>query len=180
MSMDSLSVSIHAPTWGATLSRSNFIFSGMFQSTHPHGVRHTPINDGSIFRHVSIHAPTWGATAVAFGYEPGDGRFQSTHPHGVRLVLKIAVGRQEVFQSTHPHGVRRPTSFCPPHRLCFNPRTHMGCDGLRFMPTAFPLMFQSTHPHGVRPALERDKHSSWYVSIHAPTWGATACNGGCY
>ena len=55
-------VSIHAPVWGATLHRSQLLGHGMFQSTHPCGVRqaHT---DAIFVLPVSIHAPVWGATA---------------------------------------------------------------------------------------------------------------------
>jgi len=59
-----LSVSIHAPAWGATASKAFEMLSSRFQSTHPHGVR-----------------PRW---------PPAPQRqcpFQSTHPHGVRLYL---------------------------------------------------------------------------------------------
>ena len=76
---------------------------------------------------VSIHAPTWGAT-------------MTTNTGMARLV----------FQSTHPRGVRprQTSSVCG--RGCFNPRTHVGCDG-------------------------KSRHKSYgkQVSIHAPTWGAT-------
>ena len=34
------SVSIHAPTWGATDIKTDNVFECLFQSTHPHGVRH--------------------------------------------------------------------------------------------------------------------------------------------
>ena len=34
--------------------------------------------------------------------------------------------------------------------VCFNPRTHMGCDLLPKQISASPNWFQSTHPHGVR------------------------------
>ena len=78
-----LRVSIHAPTWGATLLPSLLEpdqlfqstrprgarlalewrkkFSVMFQSTRPRGARHSCCSTN---RHnkVSIHAPTWGAT----------------------------------------------------------------------------------------------------------------------
>ena len=65
----------------------------MFQSTHPHGVRHdhpeaTPLE-------------CW---------------FQSTHPHGVRLLLRTSCARCSMFQSTHPHGVRQ----APEKLLSFN------------------------------------------------------------
>ena len=85
----SLSVSIHAPTRGATRNwavyhlvpycfnprthtgcdtkgYSNYLASGMFQSTHPHGVRQ-------------------GGQSLCIAGK----RFQSTHPHGVRLPLRL-------------------------------------------------------------------------------------------
>ena len=34
--------------------------------------------------------------------------------------------------------------------VCFNPRTHMGCDFSLPSPMQYQLKFQSTHPHGVR------------------------------
>ena len=56
---------------------------------------------------VSIHAPTRGATSET------EEDYQET-----------------LFQSTHPHGVR-PHALDSQHlriNLCFNPRTHTGCD----------------------------------------------------
>ena len=143
----------------------------MFQSTHPHGVRH---NFSSRFLTLVL--------------------FQSTHPHGVRLRSECDKSVSVVFQSTHPHGVRLCGSKRVPDKVCFNPRTHMGCDNLSLRNAEYftvsihaptwgatslhPIhfgdrMFQSTHPHGVRPDI-RVRHSVWTdVSIHAPTWGAT-------
>ena len=78
---------------------------------------------------VSIHAPTRGATA-----DTADASSQSG------------------FQSTHPRGVRR---FVP-----------------RF--SGYKFKFQSTHPRGVRRAVIVTTDSTFVVSIHAPTRGATA------
>ena len=78
---------------------------------------------------VSIHAPTWGATAC------------------------MAVARPIAeFQSTRPRGARRTVAHHPPALQSF----------------------QSTRPRGARhrPAAHRAQQT--YVSIHAPTWGATA------
>ena len=36
-------------------------------------------------------------------------------------------------------------------RICFNPRTRMGCDLPWLIIKIFKPKFQSTHPHGVRP-----------------------------
>ena len=122
--------------------------------------------------YVSIHAPTWGAT------------------YYLRLL-----NFHFVFQSTHPRGVR-PTLLGQGFQgVCFNPRTHVGCDTgtleeaiARFevsihAPTwgatcqhvadiyAYEV-FQSTHPRGVR-LQRRTTTVIIQVSIHAPTWGAT-------
>ena len=35
-------------------------------------------------------------------------------------------------------------------RICFNPRTHVGCDLLDFERRSLQLLFQSTHPRRVR------------------------------
>ena len=58
-----------------------------------------------------------------------------------------------MFQSTHPHGVRLIESILKAFNLGFNPRTHTGCD-----------------------AACRNLMTKVYVSIHAPTRGATTAN----
>ena len=98
-------VSIHAPTKGATLYIPS-LFQNPVVSIHAPTKGATmsePI--GKVMKLVSIHAPTKGATST-------------TAPHT----------RSLVFQSTHPRRVRPgKTSFLRPI-LCFNPRTHEGCD----------------------------------------------------
>ena len=98
-------VSIHAPTRGATVLSVSKVCFILFQSTHPHGVRRGQARQG---RH--------------------GGQFQSTHPHGVRHQPKLLLERCLKFQSTHPHGVRRRNHYYVSVELCFNPRTHTGCD----------------------------------------------------
>ena len=56
----------------------------------------------------------------------------------------------ERFQSTHPRGVRLQMKMDMLSLRCFNPRTHVGCDP--FIIDGLTILF---------------------VSIHAPTWGAT-------
>ena len=81
----SLAISIHAPTWGATITISTKIKCYIvFQSTHPHGVRQAAYDLATGKADISIHAPTWGATELA---DKGEGEYNH-----------------------------------------FNPRTHMGCD----------------------------------------------------
>ena len=55
----------------------------------------------------------------------------------------------------------------------FNPRTHMGCDGCTQIQQRVTPEFQSTHPHGVRHFVSFQSLWKYFVSIHAPTWGAT-------
>ena len=101
------SVSIHAPTWGATHYRfSNLLQTKKFQSTHPHGVRQVQRSSNS------------------YRYE-----FQSTHPHGVRPPY-ISRDNFRSYVSIHAPtwGATSETLHRPCRWYCFNPRTHMGCD----------------------------------------------------
>ena len=61
-----------------------------------------------------------------------------------------------------------------PHRQgCFNPRTHEGCDKPKQTHVLRPCRFQSTHPRGVRHSVVNALNNGVFVSIHAPTRGAT-------
>ena len=145
-----------------------------FQSTHPHGVRPLSMHIYKYNDRVSIHAPTRGATQCRLQHQriwlvsihaPTRGAtssalrnisvsaFQSTHPHGVRLTKTEVLRQYRTFQSTHPHGVRRDVIRC----------------------IVDDSEFQSTHPHGVRHVTLGQKASLLWVSIHAPTRGATVC-----
>ena len=123
----------------------------LFQSTHPHGVRLTDAYVEPLTLDVSIHAPAWGATGWMIYVHNGK-RFQSTHPHGVRPAQVVKVRKK---------------------KLCFNPRTRMGCDKSDEQMYNLAVEFQSTHPHGVRQRKPPTHNSQHHVSIHAPAWGAT-------
>ena len=138
------SVSIHAPTWGATSRwvRPARVFR--FQSTHPRGVRLVEL----------------------FPIAPNHSFNPRTHvgcdlsKHRGSYFLK--------FQSTHPRGVRRCSLSCPSATTGFNPRTHVGCDpDLRKITKR--TKFQSTHPRRVRLAATVHLQHGIAVSIHAPT-----------
>ena len=100
------------------------------------------------------------------------------------------------FQSTHPRGVRRLYVEERGPGTYFNPRTHVGCDPALTALMTLSAEFQSTHPRGVRRTLRRTTVTptryfnprthvgcdatgiykdifTVYISIHAPTWGAT-------
>ena len=101
-----LSVSIHAPTRGATLPNSSTCFC----------------ND------VSIHAPTRGATTYAhkdiafnFGFNP------RTHTGCDSLVKILFFGFHSFNPRTHTGcDIITPVKYTS--TLSFNPRTHTGCD----------------------------------------------------
>ena len=144
-------ISIHAPTRGATYVAIQFTFVKLFQSTLPRGERqhllsvtkliiyfnprshegsdlHPTKNSGAGWI-ISIHAPTRGATVKnRFGLT--DGKFQSTLPRGERR------RKWKVFL------------VC----IYFNPRSHEGSD-------LYALNLISIYMR---------------ISIHAPTRGATA------
>ena len=143
------SVSIHAPTWGATSIGCSPLFTLQFQSTHPHGVRRAILSWVVDAYKVSIHAPTWGATAYDLTkhiivdvsiHAPTWGATTFLLTYQSELMVSIhaptwgATRRKhpmmifQMFQSTHPHGVR----------LSVEVSIHNN------------TRFQSTHPHGVR------------------------------
>ena len=121
---------------------------------------------------VSIHAPTGGATRMLVAAMDAARRFQFTRPRGARLTSVVATARQYWFQFTRPRGARHSGSiladlaeefqFTRPRgarpdggrsragNQCFNSRAHGGRDNSALI--------------GARLG---------FVSIHAPTGGAT-------
>ena len=167
-------ISIHAPTWGATVR-----------------LVHLPPH---IF--ISIHAPTWGATgapvvevAVFHDFNPRTHVgcdidawhvcwpscvFQSTHPRGVRPLRPDGVLPKRIISIHAPTwGATSAASRCSRSGRNFNPRTHVGCDEVYEAVLGWLREFQSTHPRGVRRDDRDDDHREKDISIHAPTWGAT-------
>ena len=166
------SISIHAPTWGATLQNMIIIHLGTFQSTHPRGVRRVGVVRHEPFDDISIHAPTWGATGGGHIHvkllgisihAPTWGATSKTYRQCRLLSISI---HAPTWGATHRRMAQRH------FRTDFNPRTHVGCDGLTTTPTLSTSdfnprthvgcdgspprswrpssRFQSTHPRGVR------------------------------
>ena len=101
---------------------------------------------------VSIHAPTWGATLFYFVHDCSS-----------------------MFQSTRPRGARQFHNVLHVHKCtCFNPRAHVGRDPEIIDADYRCIWFQSTRPRGARPIVFLPRQTNHIVSIHAPTWGATA------
>ena len=102
-----------------------------------------------------------------------------------------------MFQSTRPRGARRaPTVLASMPARRFNPRARVGRDISATFGAPCVTSFQSTRPRGARPSLAirllifhasfnprarvgRDEEQlkiyvyEYFVSIHAPAWGAT-------
>ena len=98
--------------------------------------------------------------------------FQSTHPYRVRLSLFYIFYKGEGFQSTHPYRVRHFEQHISSSRVCFNPRTHTGCD-------CALACFSSSTTVSIHAPIQGATSSSCLalrlnlVSIHAPIQGAT-------
>ena len=122
-------ISIHAPTWGATQKGDKLRRGFQFQSTHPRGVRLMFWSSSLPHFEISIHAPTWGAT---FGKMGSKGLFANFNP-------RTHVGCDRNCDISH-NGFPN-----------FNPRTHVGCDLSIILALSPNQRFQSTHPRGVRP-----------------------------
>ena len=191
-----VTVSIHAPAWGATTS--------IWQARNSRPVSiHAPAW-GATCRHVrqraclrvSIHAPAWGATPAQPAAGTTAGRFQSTHPRGVRLALIMGLASINKFQSTHPRGVRLlhaeghirdgPVSIHAPawgatgvvrarqHHLPVSIHAPAWGATQDAKTSKRTQAFQSTHPRGVRRYGYVPVRPRMPVSIHAPAWGATS------
>ena len=143
----------------------------MFQSTHPHGVRHfltLAIADHEEFQSTHPH----GVRRANGMLVVRKGMFQSTHPHGVRRLGCLWWRQRGWFQSTHPHGVRRSTTSTQTRTQSFNPRTHMGCD-LALQRVGVDATVSIHAPTWGATPSRRQTSERQAVSIHAPTWGAT-------
>ena len=151
-------ISIHAPAWGATCPAARaLLYSSIFQSTLPRGER-LPADILQLFSHqISIHAPAWGATSLGRSYAKKSRNISIHAP---------AWGATEM----------NTRSFVPiPY---FNPRSRVGSDNSKRIQFFGTSSFQSTLPRGERLKNIWDWLTSFWISIHAPAWGATSADVG--
>ena len=167
----------------------------MFQSTHPHGVRPIPISNLFVRNDVSIHAPTRGATI--FLYLVRSKRRVSIHAptRGATILQKFTSSKHTSFNPrTHTgcdsrtsddkkvcsvsiHAPTRGATFVLSNIKFFNMFQSTHPHGVRLRVASSPStlsLFQSTHPHGVRHKIFMFLKTTFLVSIHAPTRGATS------
>ena len=122
----------------------------IFQSTLPRGERLLQCLPLRSKITISIHAPTRGATHY-FRMVCVFSLFQSTLPRGERPIILLCQIGGDKFQSTLPRGER--------HVL--------------FVSNMPDLVFQSTLPRGERHDVFISSLRYFFISIHAPTRGAT-------
>ena len=128
-----------------------YVFDGFNPRSHEGSDSETRGTDPSLMKRVSIHAPTKGATRHLTTIYPSIS--VSIHaPTKGATKSEVRSYREEMFQSTLPRRERRCSGVFPTVSTRFNPRSHEGSDDT------------ATHPETGYP----------YVSIHAPTKGATA------
>ena len=144
-----------------------------FQSTHLREVR--PLNYSLILNNskISIHAPTWGATLIQLEH----------HLHcyiSIHAPTWGATSTQNHISSSNSISIHAPTwgATLKPNLevqvlLNFNPRTYVRCDALV---SAINAVHSNFNPRTyVRCDLLRHTYAAFLtISIHAPTWGATA------
>ena len=143
-----MSISIHAPTRGAT---QNTGAKGRQHNFNPRSHERSDIRRCTYkaFFTISIHAPTRGATAPQ----------------------KAATTTQQ-FQSTLPREERPPPLFCFHLKNYFNPRSHERSD--QFLQR--PAICQCISIHAPTRGATFSLYVSGtvvHISIHAPTRGAT-------
>ena len=161
-----VSVSIHAPAWGATNLEDHFTATFQVSIHAPAWGATGGVGALQLADDVSIHAPAWGATLLA-NETRINRRFQSTRPRGARLCF--GQGYQRL-------------------KLGFNPRARVGRDKIRIIArlifcvsihapawgaTILNIiimdtdLFQSTRPRGARLSCKTHFYEKWSFNPRA-------------
>ena len=127
----------------------NCLVSGVFQSTHPSGVRHPCPSISRSTPSISIHAPQWGATELVSVRDGLAGISIHAPQWGATVLLTVPV-TVWVFQSTHPSGVRPLSNVCAAPTTRFQSTHPSGVRQYDSNGVSRKSLFQSTHPSGVR------------------------------
>jgi len=122
---------------------------------------------------VSIHAPTWGATSGSQQTDMHASSFNS-RAHVGRDRFAVVIIKQDAGFNSRAHVGRDSVVGCEiPARYRFNSRAHVGRDH-SFALFYITIMFVSIHAPTWGATVAGDKGvAKATVSIHAPTWGAT-------
>ena len=188
-------ISIHAPTRGATPGPATVNSFSLFQSTLPRGERPSWGSNLLAKAAISIHAPTRGATLIDLfirifldNFNPRSHEGSDDYTPNSRTISSDFNPRS--------HEGSDPACFYPetgkiisihaPTRGATDPEYHRNLVQKKFQSTLprgerlnctmtaiIKLLFQSTLPRGERPEAGRENGRQVYISIHAPTRGAT-------
>ena len=143
------SISIHAPTKGATVS----------------------VCGSTSTLLISIHAPTKGATLITIQHKKQN-KFQSTLPRRERQIHLEKHGMNILFQSTLPRRERRGNNESCRRIWYFNPRSHEGSDrSSRWIDYGYGISIHA--PTKGATCLYKVRLQLDQISIHAPAKGAT-------
>ena len=118
--------------------------------------------------------PRGGRLKVLWFWSRASLIFQSTPPRRGRPRGGTEGDSHEIFQSTPPRG-GRPTTRTTPSRPClnFNPRPLVGGDGCPEQDHRDPVYISIHAPSWGATAMGYHLHGHRAISIHAPSWGAT-------
>ena len=147
-----MSVSIHAPTWGATEEFAGCLHFGGCFNPRSHMGSDKPTGE-RVFAHIGFNPRShMGSDGLSANFAINDScfnprshmgsdvnnvlqasvisQFQSTLPHGERLLPGKCWTIRQAFQSTLPHGERLNIAITLSTTFGFNPRSHMGSDSI--------------------------------------------------
>ena len=165
-----------------------------FQSTLPREERRVLLHVLCYVFDISIHAPTRGATSASDSMSSSFSLFQSTLPREERRIASVQTVPSVLFQSTLPREERPLRVPVHPGYQNFNPRSHERSDLLQLPdPLLRPHFNPRSHERSdaklkeeIRAQFDFNPRSHersdsdadcrqllFYISIHAPTRGAT-------
>ena len=144
----------------------------LFQSTLPRGERQRiPTNNANIDK-ISIHAPTRGATALALALPSSTRYFNPRSHEGSDPVDSDGKFVYRDFNPRSHEGSDVSAWALPSSTHYFNPRSHEGSDVIPFAYRTLSKDFNPRSHEGSDVSTCR-AFFPWYISIHAPTRGAT-------
>ena len=153
-----------------------FLLKGsLFQSTHPSGVRHLQLSHLTYRFEISIHAPQWGATNTRLSALPCLGHFNPRTPVGCDRNGWCPRSPQPHFNPRTPVGCDSLLIISLRTGHHFNPRTPVGCDEIIHAVGGFDTISIHAPQWGATDGTATFR-SDAVISIHAPQWGATTDN----
>ena len=123
---------------------------GIFQSTHPSGVRLSRSGQGGRGQLISIHAPQWGAARRVCRCRAAIGNFNPRTPVGCDQVDTRRRATRYHFNPRTPVGCDTRQAHRSHHRRISIHAPQWGATGWNCRYARTTARFQSTHPSGVR------------------------------